>query len=167
MAVAVEPMEPDDWPSVRAIYLAGIATGQATFETTAPDDWQQWSAGKRPDCRLVARDGQGVVGGAALSPVSKRAVYAGVAEASVYVAEEVRGQGIGGALLAALIAASEAAGVWTLQAAIFPENAASLALVKRHGFREVGVRRRIAQHHGTWRDVILLERRSDVVGNGD
>lgn len=157
-------MQPADWPAVRAIYLAGIATGQATFETTAPDDWHEWSAGKRSDCRLVARDDQSVVGWAALSPVSKRAVYAGVAEASVYVAEEARGQGIGSALLAALVAASEAAGAWTLQAAIFPANAASLALVKRHGFREVGVRRRIAQHHGRWRDVVLLERRSERVG---
>jgi L-amino acid N-acyltransferase YncA len=159
---SIEPMQPADWPAVRTIYLEGIATGNATFETEAPE-WERWDASHLPVCRLVARrDGQ-VVGWAALSPVSGRCAYGGVAEVSVYVAAAARGQGIGNALLAALVAESERAGLWTLQAGIFPENVASLALHKACGFREVGRRERIGQMHGVWRDTVLMERRSKVV----
>ena len=151
-----------DWPAVQAIYAEGIATGQATFETTVPD-WAAWDAARLTCCRLAARRGAALVGWATLGPVSARPVYRGVAEVSVYVAAAARGQGVGRALLAALVAASEAAGIWTLQASIFPENAASLALHAACGFRVVGRRERIAQHHGLWRDTLLLERRSDVL----
>jgi L-amino acid N-acyltransferase YncA len=163
MDFTIDLMRPQDWEFVKAIYLEGIATGHATFETEAPD-WERWDAGHSPQCRLVARNGDGVLGWAALSPVSKRQVYAGVAEVSVYVAATARGLGVGGALMRALIEASEKHGVWTLQAGIFPENQASLALHFRHGFREVGRRERIARHHGVWRDTVILERRSSVAG---
>lgn len=159
MEYVIERMQYADWAQVRAIYEAGIATGKATFETVAPD-WAQWDASHLAKCRLVARAGQSVLGWAALSPVSRRQVYAGVAEVSVYVAPAAHGQGVGQALLAALITASEQQGLWTLQASIFPENVASLALHRKHGFREVGRRERIAQLHGVWRDTVLLERRS-------
>jgi L-amino acid N-acyltransferase YncA len=145
------------------VYLEGIATGDATFETAAPE-WERWDGGHRADCRLVACDGARVIGFAALSPVSARQVYAGVAEVSVYVAERARGMGVGAALLAELVRASDDAGVWTLQASIFPENAASLGLHERCGFRVVGRRERIAQRDGRWRDVVLMERRSARVG---
>ena len=154
---------PDDWDAVRAIYQQGIATGNATFETEVPT-WGDWDAGHLPTCRLVARkDGQ-VVGWAALSPASGRCVYAGVTEVSVYVAADARGQGVGKALLSALVEASEQEGIWTLQAGIFPENEASIALHKRCGFRVLGRRERLGQMDGVWRDVLLMERRSDVVG---
>lgn len=156
-------MRETDWPAVRAIYQEGIATGQATFETAAPE-WEVWDAGHRPDCRLVARQGEQVIGWAALSPVSRRAVYRGVAEVSIYVAEAARGRGVGRALLAALIEASEAAGVWTLQASVFSENEASVALHLSWGFRVVGRRERIGLHHGVWRDTLMLERRSSKAG---
>jgi len=156
-------MTPDDWESVQAIYQEGIATGNATFETEAPD-WETWDKGRRTDCRLVARSGGSLVGWAVLSLVSSRPVYAGVAEVSLYVAASARGQGVGKALMTALIDESERAGVWMLQGAIFPENTASLALVKRCGFREVGLRERIGCMNGVWRDTILVERRSRVVG---
>jgi len=159
----IRAMAAADWEAVRAIYLEGIATGNATFETSAPE-WERWNAAHRADCRLVACDDTGVVGFAALSPVSARAVYAGVAEVSVYVSERARGRGVGAALLRELIRASETAGIWTLNAGIFPENTASLKLHGRCGFREVGRRERIAQHHGKWRDVVLMERRSATVG---
>jgi phosphinothricin acetyltransferase len=157
-------MAPTDWDAVRAIYFEGIATGNATFETEAPT-WEVWDRARLHSCRLVARSPAGpIVGWAALSPVSSRPAYAGVAEVSLYVTASARGQGVGKALFQALIAASEAAGVWTLQGAVFPENAASLALVKACGFREVGRRERIGQRDGVWRDTILVERRSRVVG---
>lgn len=160
----ITPLLPADWPSVRQIYLEGISSGNATFETQAPS-WETWDAGHRPDCRLAAKTAEShLLGWAALSPVSKRKVYEGVAEVSVYVAEAARGQGVGKALLAALVAASEAAGIWTLQASIFPENVASIALHKQAGFREIGYRERIAQHHGVWRNTVLMERRSKVIG---
>jgi L-amino acid N-acyltransferase YncA len=146
-------MTPDDWPEVRRIYEEGIATGQATFETEAPD-WATWDAAHHPAPRLVARDDK-IIGWAALSPVSRRAVYRGVAEVSVYVSE--RGRGVGDALLGALIEA--ATDFWTLQASVFPENEASVKLHLKHGFRVVGRREKIAQHHGIWRDTLLLERR--------
>ena len=159
----IGPMRAVDWPAVRAIYLEGIATGEATFETEAPD-WDEWDATHMSFARLVARAGDKVSGWAALSPVSRRKAYAGVAEVSVYVAAHRRGQGVGGALLERLIQESEENGIWTLQAAVFPENAATLALHKRCGFREVGRRERISKLNGNWRDTILLERRSEIVG---
>lgn len=163
MTVAIDTMAPADWGQVRAIYLGGIASGLATFEVEVPP-WEQWDAEHHSFARLVARAGDRVVGWAALSPVSKRRCYAGVAEVSVYIAAANRGQGIGRRLLEATIAASERNGIWTLQGATFPENAASLRLQLSCGFRIIGKRERIAQHHGIWRDTILTERRSPVVG---
>jgi L-amino acid N-acyltransferase YncA len=148
---------------VRRIYEEGIATGHATFETEAPD-WPAWDEAHLPDHRFVARRGDRVVGWGALAPVSHRRVYAGVAEVSVYVADGARGEGVGRALLSALVRSSEEAGLWSLQTGIFPENEASLALHRRLGFREVGIRERIGRHHGVWRDVVFLERRSGVAG---
>lgn len=159
----IQPMQPSDWNEVRAIYREGIETRNATFETAAPD-WEKWDASHLAFCRFVARGENAVLGWAALSLVSGRACYAGVAEASVYVGRRHWGRGIGKALLEAVIRASEERGIWTLQAAIFPENATSLALVKRCGFREVGRRERLGRLDGVWRDVILLERRSTVAG---
>lgn len=160
----IEPLRAHDWERVRSIYLEGIATGNATFESDAPD-WEAWDAAHRPDCRLVARDDAGtMLGWAALTPVSGRCVYAGVAEVSVYVAAAARGQGVGKALLNALIAESERAGLWTLQAGILRENDASRRLHDACGFRTVGCRERIGQLDGVWRDTLLLERRSPVVG---
>jgi L-amino acid N-acyltransferase YncA len=163
MDFVIDTLLIQDWEFVRAIYLEGVSTGQATFETEAPD-WERWDAGHLPQCRIVARSGDGILGWAALSPVSRREVYAGVAEVSVYVAASARGFGVGGALMRALIEASERQGVWTLQSSIFPENHASVALHLKHGFREVGRRERIARHHGVWRDTVVLERRSRVAG---
>ena len=159
----VESMRPTHWEQIAAIYLEGIATGQATFETSAPS-WEQWHRGHLPAPRLIARRGDAVVGWAALSPVSQRRVYAGVAEVSVYVASTARGSGVGRKLLEALIEESERNGIWTLQAGIFPENAASIALHLACGFREVGRRERIGKMNGVWRDTILLERRSRRAG---
>jgi phosphinothricin acetyltransferase len=159
MEIQIGSMSPDDWNDVRRIYLEGIATGDATFETDAPA-WDRWDATHRPGERFVARGGGAVLGWAALSPVSDRCVYGGVAEVSVYVAAAARGNGLGVALLRRLIDASEEAGVWTLQAGIFPENRASVALHERLGFREVGRRERLGKLKGVWRDVLLLERRS-------
>lgn len=157
-------MRPEDWPAVRAIYLEGIATGNATFEQTTPE-WEKWDAGHLRVARIVARSDAGdVVGWAALSGVSSRCVYAGVAEVSVYVAQSARGRGVGQRLLARLISDSEADGIWTLQAGIFPENAASISLHERAGFRIVGQRERLGQMNGRWRDVVLMERRSQVTG---
>jgi len=168
MCYFIDSMQPEDWPQVRTIYQQGIATGQATFETNPPD-WESWDARHLPECRLVMRNGETILGWAALSAVSRRNVYAGVAEVSVYIAAEARGQGIGNKLMEALIEASETNGVcqtpiWTLQSSIFPENQASVALHLKHGFREVGRRERIAQLHGKWRDTVVLERRSRIVG---
>ena len=156
-------MSPADWEQVRQIYMEGISTGLATFELEAPD-WKRWDASHLKQCRLVAKAGETVCGWAALSPVSTRRVYAGVAEVSVYVSTDWRGQGIGRALLEALITSSEEQGIWTLQASILADNASSRALHERCGFREVGRRERIGQLDGVWRDVVLLERRSSVVG---
>jgi L-amino acid N-acyltransferase YncA len=159
----IEPMSEQDWGAVRAIYLEGIATGHATFETTAPE-WAKWDAGHLRACRLVARSQSDILGWAALSPVSSRSVYAGVAEVSVYVAQSARGQRVGSKLLASLIEASEREGIWTLQAGIFPENVSSIRLHERFGFRSVGVRERLGCLNGRWRDVLLMERRSTVTG---
>ncbi len=161
MDFAIERMKGTDWSAVREIYLEGITTGNATFERKAPE-WEDWDERHRPNCRLVARTDGRVVGWAALSPVSRRRVYSGVAEVSIYVAGRAAGQGIGKALLRALIQESDQAGVWTLQASIFPENRASLALHKACGFRVVGRRERIAQLNGVWRDTVLMERRRKV-----
>jgi L-amino acid N-acyltransferase YncA len=163
MSYHITRMRPEDWPAVREIYGEGVATGNATFETELPD-WEKWDSAHHQDCRLIARKGEQILGWAALSPVSARRVYAGVAEVSVYVAAAARGTGVGKALLRMLIEESERHQVWTLQAGIFPENAASIALHKSCGFREVGVRRRIGKLGDTWRDVIFLERRSASVG---
>ena len=159
----IEPMRAGDWPVVRSIYLEGIATGEATFETEAPS-WEEWDAAHLSFARLVARAGDNVSGWAALSAVSRRKAYAGVAEVSVYVAAHSRGKGVGGALLEWLIQESEQNGIWTLQAAVFPENSATLALHNRCGFRKIGRRERISKLNGRWRDTILLERRSKTVG---
>jgi L-amino acid N-acyltransferase YncA len=177
MDYPIVPMPPDLWPAVREIYCEGIATGNATLETEVPD-WEKWDGSHRKDCRLIAlglRDeavaeilvpleGAKVLGWAALSPVSSRRVYSGVCEVSVYVAASARGRGVGKALLHALVRESEANGIWTLQAGIFPENAVSISLHRSCGFREVGVRRGIGKLGDVWRDVILMERRSATVG---
>lgn len=157
-------MREDDWPEVRRIYGEGIATGNATFETETPS-WSAWDAAHRRDCRLVARDGAALLGWAALTPVSGRWVYGGVADLSVYVATAARGRGVGRALLQALVEESERQGIWTLQAGIFPENEASLRLHRDLGFRDVGRRERIGRMNGAWRDVLLLERRSPIAGS--
>jgi L-amino acid N-acyltransferase YncA len=163
--ILIAEMTPADGPAILEIYAQGIATGNATLELAVPD-WGHWSAGHRRDCRLVARDGRGrIVGWTALGRYSTREVYAGVAWESVYVHENARGRGVGSALLAAIVPASEAAGVWTLLAGVMAENEASLALHERAGFRRIGFQERMGRDiTGRWRDVVLLERRSDVVG---
>jgi L-amino acid N-acyltransferase YncA len=159
----LQAMRPDDWPAVRAIYEAGIATGNATFETTVPD-WPAWDAAHLAGHRLVARDEDGrVVGWSALAPVSDRCAYAGVAEDSIYVAPGAQGHGVGRALLSAVVASAERAGIWTVQTGIFPENQPSVRLHEACGFRVVGVRERLGRLGGRWRDVLLLERRSPVI----
>src|SRR4030095_5211113 len=163
MSIEIDSLYADDWESVRAIYIEGIKTGHATFETDAPD-WQSWDNAHLKIARIVARESNEVIGWAALSPVSTRRVYAGVAEVSVYVAARARGRGVGRQLLTALISESERSGVWTLQAGIFPENESSIALHEACGFRKVGRRERIGKLGDVWRDVILMERRSPVVG---
>jgi L-amino acid N-acyltransferase YncA len=161
--VSVRPMTVGDADAVLAIYQAGLDTDQASFETVAPS-WVTFDGARLPDHRFVAVDSAGVVlGWVAVSAVSSRPVYAGVVEHSVYVAPAARGRGIGQTLLDALVASTEAAGIWTIQSGVFPENAASLALHERAGFRAVGTRARIGRHHGRWRDVVLLERRSPYI----
>jgi L-amino acid N-acyltransferase YncA len=159
----IDTMKESDWEQVRSIYLEGIATGDATFESDAPP-WERWNESHLSSCRLVARSGDSVRGWAALSPVSSRCVYGGVAEVSIYIGQRYRGAGAGRALLMALITESERNGLWTLQAAIFPENRASIDLHRSCGFREVGRRERIGKMNGRWRDTVLLERRSSIVG---
>ena len=163
MTITIDRLSADDWVQIRSIYLEGIATGDATFETDAPD-WETWDRNHLSFGRVTARQGDSVVGWAALSPVSNRCVYGGVAEVSVYVAESARGHGVGRLLLASLIDEAERNGIWTLQAGIFPENVSSIALHKSCGFREVGRRERLGKLDGIWRDVVLLERRSREVG---
>ncbi|RQX18918.1 N-acetyltransferase [Micromonospora ureilytica] len=161
--ITVRPMTAGDAARVLAIYQAGLDGGDASFETTAPT-WAQFDAGKLPAHRLVAvGDDSMVIGWIAVSTTSARAVYAGVVEHSVYVDPAARGRGVARLLLDALIASTEAAGVWTIQSGVFGENSASLRLHERAGFRVIGVRERVARHHGRWRDVILLERRSPVI----
>ena len=163
MKIDIVPMEPGDWEAVRTIYLQGLATGNATLETEAPE-YPEWDKSHLRECRLVARCGGQVIGWAALCPVSSRCVYSGVTEESIYVHGAWRGRGLGRALLEALVAESERAGFWTIQAGILPENEASIALHKACGFREVGRRERLGRMNGVWRDVVLMERRSNVAG---
>jgi L-amino acid N-acyltransferase YncA len=157
--VELRELREEDWPAVKAIYEQGIAGGQATFETEAPS-WDDWDRTHLEGHRLVALQEGEVVGWAALSPVSERCVYRGVAENSVYVADAAQGRGVGRALLEELVSRAERDEIWTIQTGIFPENEASIELHKRCGFRVVGVRERIGQHHGVWRDVVFMERRS-------
>ncbi len=163
MNFIIEKMKDNDWPIVRLIYQEGIATGDATFETDVPE-WEKWDESHLKECRLVARVGNEIVGWAALSPVSGRCVYSGVAEVSLYIKSSARNHGIGKELLKAVVQESERIGIWTLQSGTFPENAASMAIQKTCGFREVGVREKIGCMNGKWRDVILTERRSKIVG---
>ncbi|REE95255.1 GNAT family N-acetyltransferase [Thermomonospora umbrina] len=163
----ITPMVTEHSGEVLAIFRDGIEGGDATFETAVPA-WDDFSAGKLPDHRFVARDAGRILGWVALSATSSRPVYRGVAEISVYVAADAQGRGVGRALMDAVIASSERAGIWTLQAGVFPENTASLRLHEAFGFRRVGVRERLGRHdvdgRSRWRDVVLLERRSATVG---
>jgi len=161
-AVSIRELRPDDWAALRAIYEDGIRSGDATFETETPS-WERWDAA-HSELRLVAEREGSIVGWAALSPVSERCCYRGVGEVSVYVEEDARGAGVGRALLDELVNRSERDGYWTLTAGVFPENEVSIRLHKACGFREVGVRERLGELHGVWRDVVLLERRSTLVG---
>lgn len=166
MPIEIRLLTHGDWPSLRSIYLEGIATRLATFETSAPT-WDKWDSSHLGFARLAATpENEGrLAGWAALSPVSTRSVYGGVAEVSVYVGGEFQGMGVGRALLERLIVESEENGVWTLQASVFPENQSSLALHRSCGFREVGIREKIGKLDGAWRDTVLLERRSRRVGS--
>lgn len=163
MQVTIAPMTPEDWPAVRAVFEEGIAAGNATFETQPPA-WAAWDTAHLASPRLVARGQDGVVGWAALSSVSRRRCYAGVAEVGIYVAGRARGRGVGRSLLDALVAAADGEGLWTLQAVVFPDNPASVRLHEACGFRHVGRRERIARLCGLWRDTLLMERRSPTVG---
>lgn len=163
--IQIRALAQEDWDSVLAIYLEGIATGLATFETTAPS-WKSWDSAHFRFARLVAvsEENGPVAGWAALSPVSRRSAYSGVAEVSVYLGSEFRGRGVGGQLLDHLIEQSESNSIWTLQASIFPDNEASIALHVNRGFRQIGFRELVAKLNGVWRDTVLLERRSRIVG---
>lgn len=164
MNYKIEEMTDADWEGVAKVYMEGINTGKATFQTDAPT-WESWNSGHVNSCRLVARLGNKVLGWAALSPTSSRCVYKGVAEVSIYIGEEYRGQGIGKAILTSLIKLSEENGFWTLQSGIIRENSASLALHKNCGFREIGIREKVGKMgNGRWHDVVLVERRSKTVG---
>ena len=162
-AFKIEKMDESHWPDVKRIYDDGIATKNATFERESPE-WISWDQSHRRDCRLIAAVDGNVAGWATLSNVSNRCVYAGVAEVSIYIDTNYRGKGIGDQLLKHLITESEQNGLWTLQAGVFPENAASLKLHLNNGFRTLGIREKIGQMDSVWRDVVLLERRSPVVG---
>ncbi len=162
METAIEGLRPEHWPEVARIYRDGIATGNATFETEVPS-WERWTGAHLPGHRFVALLDGAVAGWVAVSPVSDRCVYGGVVENSVYVDERARGRGVGRLLLEHLIRSTEAAGIWTIQTGIFPENDASLRLHERVGFELVGRRKRLGKLHGVWRDVLLLERRSELL----
>lgn len=165
MDIQIEALTKNDWDVVRSIYLEGIATGEATFEKDPPS-FEEWDSSHLPDCRIIARRGNQIVGWAALSPVSNRCVYRGVAEVSIYIAASSRGEGIGKILLDALIKASEETGIWILESSMFPENESSIRLHKSCGFREVGFREKIGELDGKWRNTILMERRSKVIDGG-
>ncbi len=156
-------IEATHYPQIAEIYMQGIATGNATFQSEAPC-WEDWDKNHLRHCRFVALDNNDMAGWAALSPVSGRCVYAGVAETSIYIASNYRGKGVGKLLLAELVSQSEQQGLWTLQAGIFPENTGSLQLHEKLGFRQIGYREKIGHMNGTWRDIILMERRSKIVG---
>jgi L-amino acid N-acyltransferase YncA len=159
----IEVLLPAHWPGVKRIYEEGIATAQATFQTEAPE-WDQWNSSHLPDLRFVLLEAGQIAGWAALTPVSGRCVYSGVAEISVYIGEKFRGRKYGDQLLAHLIKESEKQNIWTIQAGIFPENIASIKLHLKHGFRVIGLRERLGKQNGIWRDVNILERRSLVSG---
>ncbi len=161
--IHIDAMVPADWPNVSSIYLEGIASGNATFETLAPT-WEEWDRAHLPFARLVARQGRTISGWAALSRVSQRTAYRGVAEMSVYVASWARGQRVGSELMKAAIEEAERAGIWTLQGSIFSENNASLRMCEAAGFRQVGYREKIGKLGGKWRDTVIVERRSKIVG---
>ncbi|SET01114.1 phosphinothricin acetyltransferase [Oceanobacillus limi] len=161
--IIIEEMEAEDWDEVRDIYIEGIQTGNATFDTEAPT-WDEWHRGHLNDCRLVVRENGTVIGWAALSPISKKTAYQGAAEVSIYLSQKSVGKGLGSLLLREIINESEQKGFWTLQAGIFPENKTSIHLHEKYGFEKVGVRKRIGKLNGVWRDVVLLERRSTNVG---
>ncbi|MFX1254409.1 MAG: GNAT family N-acetyltransferase [Promethearchaeota archaeon] len=163
MRFVVEQLKKEHWKTIRSIYQEGIATGNATFETEVPE-WKEWDKNHLKICRLVAKKEDQVIGWAAISPVSDRLVYSGVGEVSIYITATAQGQGLGHILLRAVIDESEKEGIWTLQAGIFPENVASIALHKACGFRKVGYRERIGLLKGVWRDIIFMERRSKIVG---
>lgn len=163
MSTLITPLLEKDWSAVAAIYQEGIATGNATFQTELPT-WAEWDKSHVPNCRFVANTGEEIVGWAALSPVSSRCIYAGVAEVSVYIKQMNRGQRIGENLLKHLVTASELAGFWTLQASIFPENTASIKIHDKAGFRILGRREKVGKMDTVWRDTLLLERRSSIVG---
>ena len=165
MNIVFRSMKKDDWISVAEIYRQGIESGNATFQRDIPT-WDEWDSGHIKTCRIVASIDNEIAGWAALTPVSGRCVYAGVAEVSVYISNRFKGQKVGTRLLEKLIAESEKEGYWTLQAGIFPENKASLKIHENLGFREVGFREKIGKMNGIWRDTILLERRSRIVGIG-
>ena len=161
--MTIDKMQPSDWKAVKQIYEEGIATGNANFQAQAPE-WEAWNNGHLKHSRIVARENGSVIGWAALTAVSGRCVYAGVAEVSVYVGENARGKDAGKKLLEKLVEESEANNIWTLQAGIFPENKASLIIHEEQGFRVLGIREKIGQMNGNWRNVILMERRSKVAG---
>lgn len=157
------PLTEIHWPDVQRIYLEGIATGNATFQTEAPA-WEVWNANHASECRFVAIENETVLGWIAISKVSQRQVYSGVAEVSVYIGKDFQGKGVGKVLFIKLIEESEKEGYWTLQSGIFPENTGSLVLHKKMGFREIGYREKVGKLHGKWRNTILMERRSKVAG---
>lgn len=161
--ITFSPLLPDHWQAVRDIYTEGIRTGNATFQQSAPE-WDEWNNSHLTHSRIVALVNNEVAGWAALTPVSGRCVYAGVGEVSVYVAEKFRGQRIGNALLQELIQQSESNNIWTLQAGIFSENKGSIKIHEANGFRTVGYREKIGQMNGVWRDTVLMERRSKIIG---
>lgn len=164
MQYIIDEMEASDWEQVKEIYLEGIRTGLATFQTEAPV-WENWDKGHLNSCRLVARSESSILGWVALSPTSSRSCYAGVVEVSIYISEKYKGQGVGTALLKEVIKQSEEEGIWTLYCSIIRENIASLALHKKCGFREIGIREKIAKmSNGAWHDTVLMERRSKITG---
>jgi len=162
-AIKIRTMLASDWKAVAKIYLEGIQTGFATFETSVPS-YEAWDAAHMPSCRIVALENEEILGWAALSPVSSRCVYGGVAEVSVYVGENSRGKGVGKRLLQQLTQESEAEGLWTIQSGIFPENVGSIELHKKMGFRFIGKRERVAKLDGVWKDNLLFEKRSKTIG---